>query len=72
MSDKKSMTLTLTCPSCESAIDVLPTQDAHHAQCDICQEQVPVAFNEDHMNGVLKDCPCCSRKDFYKQRDFKT
>ncbi len=70
MSEKKNMTVTLTCPSCESAIDVLPTLDAHHAECDICQEQVPVTFNENHMQGVLKECPCCQRRDFYKQRDF--
>jgi hypothetical protein len=29
-----------------------------------------VQFNDDHIQGVLKDCPCCGRKDFYSQKDF--
>jgi hypothetical protein len=29
-----------------------------------------VHFNHEHEQGVLKECPVCSRQDFYKQKDF--
>lgn len=64
------MTVTLTCKNCGSAIDVVPTKDASKAECLVCQHQMDVQFNDDHLQGVLKDCPCCGRKDFYSQKDF--
>lgn len=64
------MTVTLTCNNCGSAIDVHPTLEAHKAECGVCKHQVDVTFNQDHMQGILKDCPCCGRKDFYSQKDF--
>lgn len=65
-----AMTVTLTCAECGSGINILPTGDAKAAECDVCHVETPVHFNEDHLQGVLKDCPCCQRKDFYKQKDF--
>lgn len=64
------MEITLTCPECESAINVYPDTDAKVAECTICNHKVDVKFNQEHMEGILKDCPCCERKDFYQQKDF--
>lgn len=64
------MEVQITCPKCESSIDVYPSQDATGAKCDVCKEVVPVKFNSDHEAGILKDCPVCERKDFYIQKDF--
>ncbi len=64
------MTIQMTCPSCGSGVHVLPSLEAELAECDICQHQLPVKFQSEHLQGVLKDCPCCTRKDFYTQKDF--
>lgn len=64
------MEVTLTCSECGSGIHVHPDQEAKIAKCEVCSNEMAVSFNEDHMNGVLKDCPCCARKDFYSQKDF--
>lgn len=64
------MEVTLTCQKCGSAVNVYPSVDAHIAKCPICEQEHAVKFSLDHQNGVLRDCPCCSRKDFYKQKDF--
>ncbi len=64
------MTVTLTCPSCGSGIHVYPSAGAKVADCDVCKHQVPVNFTQEHERGVVKECPCCSRKDFYSQKDF--
>jgi len=69
MSENK-MTATITCPECESAIAVYPSLEAKVAKCDICHHEVDVHFNNEHMQNKLESCPCCSRKDFYKQKDF--
>jgi hypothetical protein len=66
----EQMTVTMTCPECESAISIYPSQDAVSATCDICSHEAKVTFNEDHVKGTLLDCPCCERKDFYQQKDF--
>lgn len=64
------MEVTFTCPECGSAISVLPDQSASAAICKVCQYKLPVKFDDNHEKGVLEDCPCCYRKDFYKQKDF--
>jgi len=64
------MTVTLTCPECGSGIHVYPKVEPTLAECDVCQHQVPLHFNPEHEQAILKDCPCCERKDFYKQKDF--
>jgi hypothetical protein len=64
------MTVTMTCPECGSAISVLPDVKAKKASCDICSHEVDVHFKPEHEQSVLKVCPCCERKDFYKQKDF--
>jgi len=64
------MNVQMTCPNCESSIEVVPNTEATKAQCDICKHVLNVNFDDNHMNGVLKDCPCCKRKDFYSQKDF--
>ncbi len=64
------MEVTLTCPECGSGINILPSAEADKAECNVCQHRVAVHFNADHEKGILKICPCCERKDFYKQKDF--
>ncbi|MCP4912696.1 MAG: hypothetical protein GY909_06225 [Oligoflexia bacterium] len=64
------MEITFTCPECGSGIHVKPSVEATVAQCDVCSHKLPVKFNKDHEQGIVKDCPCCERKDFYKQKDF--
>ena len=59
-----------TCPSCASSINVYPDKEANFVKCDICEHELPVSFNDDHIEGNVKDCPCCKRKDFYQQKDF--
>ena len=70
MNQESLMTVTMTCPECESAISVYPNKEASKANCDICQHEVEVNFTDEHENSVLKTCPCCGRKDFYQQKDF--
>ncbi len=64
------MSVTLTCSSCGSAIDIHPTKEASHAECGVCKHQMPVQFNDEHLQDTLKICPCCGRQDFYSQKDF--
>lgn len=64
------MEITITCTECGSGIHVHPDLMATEAVCKVCETKNPVKFNEDHMNGEIKDCPVCERKDFYKQKDF--
>ena len=64
------MTVHITCEKCGSAIDVYPNKEADAAQCNICHHIMEVNFNEEHEQGLLKDCPVCARKDFYSQKDF--
>lgn len=64
------MTVTMTCPECGSGIHIYPNAKASKAQCDVCQKVVDVHFTKEHEAGILKECPNCSRKDFYQQRDF--
>lgn len=64
------MEVTITCPECGSAISIYPTENVSEAECRVCETKVPVKFKPDHFESVLKDCPSCERKDFYKQKDF--
>ncbi len=64
------MTVTLTCPECGSGVHVAPSCEATFVHCEICSHNLAVSFNEDHEKGLIQDCPCCGRKDFYKQKDF--
>lgn len=64
------MTATLTCPSCGSGVHVYPKVSASHAECDVCSHQIPVKFTEEHEQDLIKCCPVCERKDFYRQKDF--
>lgn len=64
------MEIQVTCPQCGSSIEVHPDVSAHKIQCEICQHVVDVHFNSEQESGVLKECPVCTRQDFYKQKDF--
>jgi len=64
------MSVQITCSHCGSSIEVHPDHNAHKVQCEICQHTMDVHFNHEHEQGVLKECPVCSRQDFYKQKDF--
>jgi len=64
------MEIQVTCSNCGSGIEVLPDVKALKAQCDICKHVQDIKFTHDHEQGILKECPICSRMDFYKQKDF--
>lgn len=71
MSESKRAEVTITCPNCTSAIHVYPDSQASLAQCGICQAEVPVKFSAALVERAELDvCPCCGRKDFFKQKDF--
>ncbi len=65
-----NMEITLTCSECGSGIHIKPTKDATEAKCQVCENLMPISFNDEHLEGRLKTCPSCSRMDFYKQKDF--
>jgi len=64
------MTLQITCPECQSSIDVYADKNSDKAKCEVCSHEVNLQFNKEHTNGELRSCPLCSRKDFFKQKDF--
>jgi hypothetical protein len=60
----------ITCPNCGSSVEVLPDVHSRKVECDVCKHVQDVTFTQDHEQGMLKECPVCSRMDFYKQKDF--
>ncbi len=64
------MEIQITCSNCGSGIEVIPEHHAHSVDCHICKHVTPVNFTHQHEEGILKECPVCSRQDFYKQKDF--
>ena len=62
--------VTITCKDCGSGIHVHPDREATTAVCQVCQSATNVTFSKELEEGVVKDCPVCGRKDFYKQKDF--
>ena len=64
------MEVQITCSSCGSGIEVVPDQTATKVNCDICKHVQDVHFTHEHEQGILKECPVCTRQDFYKQKDF--
>ncbi|MGE3608996.1 MAG: hypothetical protein AB7I27_05370 [Bacteriovoracaceae bacterium] len=64
------MEIQITCPNCGSSIDVHPDHNASKVDCGVCKHVMDVKFTQVHEQGLLKECPVCSRQDFYKQKDF--
>ncbi|MBA2404579.1 MAG: hypothetical protein H0V66_07400 [Bdellovibrionales bacterium] len=64
------MSVQITCTVCGSSVEVHPHQEAHKVDCEVCKHTMDVKFNSEHEAGVLKECPVCTRQDFYKQKDF--
>lgn len=64
------MSVQITCPSCGSSIEIHPDHNAHKVDCGVCKHVMDVNFTPEHEAGVLKECPVCTRQDFYKQKDF--
>ncbi len=64
------MEIQITCTQCGSGVEVLPDHNAHKIECNICQQVMNVNFSQDQEQGILKECPVCTRQDFYKQKDF--
>lgn len=64
------MEVQITCTQCGSSIEVLPDHHAAKVECDVCKHVQDVKFTHEHEQGILKECPVCSRQDFYKQVDF--
>jgi DNA-directed RNA polymerase subunit RPC12/RpoP len=64
------MEVQITCSGCGSSIEVHPDHHAEKVECDVCKHVQNVKFTHEHEQGILKECPVCSRQDFYKQKDF--
>ncbi|WPU65671.1 hypothetical protein [Peredibacter starrii] len=64
------MEVQITCKECGSSVEVVPDHNAHKVECGVCKHVSDVHFTHEHEAGVLKECPVCSRQDFYKQKDF--
>lgn len=64
------MEVQITCKGCGSSIDVLPDHLASKVECDICKHVQEVHFTVEQEQGILTECPVCTRMDFYKQKDF--
>lgn len=70
MTSDNLMEVQITCSQCGSSIEVHPSVHAHKVTCDVCQQVMDVKFSPEMEQGILKECPVCSRQDFYKQKDF--
>jgi hypothetical protein len=71
MTNELKAEVTFTCEKCGSGITVMPKIESTHAHCDICNHDQKVKFSHTlATNGILDECPCCARKDFYRQKDF--
>lgn len=64
------MEIVATCGQCGSAVEILPREAIREVQCKICHHEINLKLKSEHERGILKDCPCCLRKDFYAQKDF--
>ena len=64
------MTVQFTCKNCGSGIHVYPDVHSTLIKCDVCSHEEAVHFDQNQVDGILKDCPGCQRKDFYSQKDF--
>ena len=64
------MEIVLTCSQCGSGVEVFVKKSDIQAHCKICQYKIDIRFGPKHEKGILSDCPCCHRKDFYSQKDF--
>lgn len=64
------MEVTLTCGQCGSAIAIYPSPKAKRALCPVCSSETTVSFDIDHEASVLKICPGCGHRTFYRQKDF--
>lgn len=64
------MSVQITCTNCGSSVEVHPDHNAHKAECGVCKHATDVKFTQEHEQGILKECPVCSRQDFYQQKDF--
>lgn len=70
MTATHQMEVQITCSNCTSSIEVMPDAKASKVACTICQQVMDVKFDHQHEAALLFDCPVCTRKDFYKQKDF--
>ncbi len=64
------MEVQITCKGCGSSIDLLPDHMAKKVECDVCKHVMDVNFTTEQEQAILKECPVCTRQDFYKQKDF--
>lgn len=64
------MAVQITCSNCGSSVEVHPDLNAHQVKCEVCQHAMDVKFTHEQEQGILKECPVCSRQDFYQQKDF--
>jgi hypothetical protein len=64
------MNIQITCKNCGSSVEVHPDASARKVKCDVCEHVMDVQFTPEQEQGILKECPVCTRMDFYQQKDF--
>ena len=64
------MIVQLTCTECGSGVEFTPEQSANKVECSVCGTVHDINVSRELEDEILKECPCCGRKDFYKQKDF--
>jgi hypothetical protein len=64
------MNVQITCEKCKSSVEVIPTENATKALCDVCGHITEVKFTQNHLKNQLKECAVCERQDFFIQKDF--
>lgn len=64
------MEVQITCKNCGSSVEIHPNVQATKVDCSVCHHVQEVHFTKEQEEGILKECPVCSRQDFYKQKDF--
>jgi hypothetical protein len=64
------MSVQITCKNCGSSVEVHPDHNSTKAECGVCSHITEAHFTHEHEQGILKECPVCTRMDFYKQKDF--
>ncbi|MDH4467410.1 MAG: hypothetical protein QE271_05075 [Bacteriovoracaceae bacterium] len=69
----EKISVQITCPSCQSGVEFYPAAEKTHVDCSICRHVIPLEMHNSFQYGAkieLQSCPCCQRKDFYRQKDF--
>lgn len=66
----KKISAHITCPQCQSGIEVYLNSENKKAQCGICHHELDLQVDKNHEKNCLETCVVCGDNRFYKQKDF--